>query len=567
MTGEGFGKLVLIQKDAPEREFGLSKANITIGRALTNDIVLADTRASRAHAMLSCGADGCEIVDLGSSNGTRVNGSGVERTMLRPGDLVSVGSSQLRYEFAALSDDVDATRIDTEADLHLTMDREILPMSINETGVPRLVIHTENDTWEIVLDNRVDTVTIGRDEANEIAIDHPLLSRRHARFERGAEGWIVRDLKSTNGTWFQGERLDERALQEGDVVRVGRAQIVFKDASDAEPMTRADEAFTMFHTRRPIVFVPGLLGSELWQGNERMWPSIKRFLTEPEFFRYPSPLEARGIVDEVVIVPNLIKQDQYNRLGDYLVEDLGYQRGRDFFEFPYDWRQDVRASARELAAFVEALPHPEPVTLIAHSLGTLVSRYYVERLGGQERVERAMLMGGPHQGTVKALTFVLSSPNLLPFGLLGERLRRVLASFPSYYQILPPYACGVDGRGEPVNFLTDESWAEKEHLALLRAARQFRRELGTHSSIPAISIFGYGIKTVAGVSVKRRTDGSFGDIAYNFQPNGDDGILEKSAILPGSEIHPVRQHHGALFVDNDVKMRLKLELARQFPSH
>jgi pSer/pThr/pTyr-binding forkhead associated (FHA) protein len=566
MTGEGFGKLVLIQNDAPEREFGLSKANITIGRALTNDIVLTDTRASRAHAMLLCGADGCEIVDLGSSNGTRLNGSGVERALLHPGDLLSVGSSQLRYEFAALSEDPGATRIDSEADVQLRLDREILPMTINETGVPRLVVHTENDTWEITLDDLVDAVTVGRDETNEIAVDHPLLSRHHARFERGSQGWIVRDLKSTNGTWFQGQRVDERALQEGDVVRVGRVQIVFKDAADAEPMTRADEAFTMFHTRRPIVFVPGLLGSELWQGNERMWPSIKRFLTEPEFFRYPSPLEARGIVDEVVIIPNLIKQDQYNRLGDYLVEDLGYQRGRDFFEFPYDWRQDVRTSARELAAFVEALPHREPVTLIAHSLGTLVSRYYVERLGGQERVERAMLMGGPHQGTIKALTFVLSAPNLLPFGLLGERLRRVLASFPSYYQILPPYACGVDDRGEPVNFLTEESWVQEDQLPLLRAARQFRRELGTQSTIPAISIFGYGIKTVAGVSVRRRAGGTFDQITYNTEPKGDDGILDKSAILPGSEIHPVHQHHGALFVDNDVKMRLKLELARQFSS-
>ncbi len=40
-------------------------------------------------------------------------------------------------------------------------------------------------------------------------------------------------------------------------------------------------------------------------------------------------------------------------------------------------------------------------------------------------------------------------------------------------------------------------------------------------------------------------------------------MLEHSAYLPGSEIHPVHQHHGSLFVDNDVKMRLKLELMRR----
>jgi len=40
--------------------------------------------------------------------------------------------------------------------------------------------------------------------------------------------------------------------------------------------------------------------------------------------------------------------------------------------------------------------------------------------------------------------------------------------------------------------------------------------------------------------------------------------LEQSAYLPGSDIHPVQQHHGTLFVDNDVRMRLKLELTRAF---
>jgi hypothetical protein len=39
-------------------------------------------------------------------------------------------------------------------------------------------------------------------------------------------------------------------------------------------------------------------------------------------------------------------------------------------------------------------------------------------------------------------------------------------------------------------------------------------------------------------------------------------VPESSAILKGSEIHPVRQYHGALYTDNDVKMRLRLELTR-----
>ena len=167
-------------------------------------------------------------------------------------------------------------------------------------------------------------------------------------------------------------------------------------------------------------------------GSERLWPNVRTILTEPEIFHYPSdiPLEPRSIVDEVVVVPNLIKMDQYNRLGDYLVEELNYRRGVDFFEFPYDWRQDVRISAQQLGQLIESLPRSQPVILIGHSLGTMVSRYYIERLSGHKHIERAILMGGPHKGAVKGLFSMLVAPQVLPFGIMGERLRQVALSFP-----------------------------------------------------------------------------------------------------------------------------------------
>jgi pSer/pThr/pTyr-binding forkhead associated (FHA) protein len=562
---ENYGQLLLVRESGPERAFELNKSSITLGRDLTNDIVLSDGRVSRSHARLECGPDGCEVIDLGSSNGTRLNGVPVQRSKLSPGDTIGLGSSQLRYQASQPMDDVAATRLDTSADVELTMEREFLPMSINETGVPRLVIFTQGKTWEVPLQD-VSAVSIGRTEDNQAVIDLDRVSRRHAEVIRKGDAWLLRDLASTNGTWLKGERVDQVVLQEGDVFRIGPAQVVFKGGVNVEAMTMMDETFARLPTRRPVVFVPGMMGSDLWLGNERVWPNVKTILANPELFRYPSelPLETRGIVDELVIVPNLIKQDQYNRLGDYLVEELGYTRGKDFFEFAYDWRQDLRISARQLAQMIDGLPTAQPVTIIAHSLGTLVSRYYVERAGGKKRVERLMLMGGPHLGTVKALTSVLIAPALLPFGLMGERLRQVLVTFPSSYQILPTYACGQDQHFNKINFMDDESWLAEEHLPLLRAAREFRQELGTRSSIPAISIFGYGIKTATTITLRRSATGELSDIAFQSTPNGDSGVLEKSAVLPGTEIHPVQQYHGSLFVDSDVKMRLKLELARQF---
>jgi hypothetical protein len=51
-------------------------------------------------------------------------------------------------------------------------------------------------------------------------------------------------------------------------------------------------------------------------------------------------------------------------------------------------------------------------------------------------------------------------------------------------------------------------------------------------------------------------------VDFELNEQGDIDIPTASAILDGSEIHPVQQHHGSLYVDNDVKMRLKLELTR-----
>jgi hypothetical protein len=304
------------------------------------------------------------------------------------------------------------------------------------------------------------------------------------------------------------------------------------------------------------------MGSELWLGSERVWPNVNLLFKQPEILRYSenTQLKPKGILNEMIIVPNLISFDQYNLLGDYLVEELGYERGNNFIEFAYDWRQDVRQSARDLARFIDGWKVNSPITIIAHSLGTLVSRYYVEHLGGKKKVGRLMLIGGPHQGVPKIAANLLTGVDLLPFGLMGKKLTEVIETFPTCYQILPLYPCAVDQNGKPINFLEDESWVKTAYRPLLRSAREFRRELGTKSSVPTLSIFGYGLKTAAQIQIQRGPDGIFQKVSIGVEPSGDSSVPESSAVLPRTEIHPVRQYHGTLFNDKDVKMRLKLEL-------
>jgi pSer/pThr/pTyr-binding forkhead associated (FHA) protein len=560
-----YGKLILLDPNGPEQEFELAKSSISLGRATTNDIILDDARVSRRHAQLDCGPQGVSLVDQGSSNGTRVNGIRIDRATLVAGDTISLGSQQLRYRVEDPTEDVGLTVIDTQMQLDQTINDEYLPVVINETSNPSLVVFTGDRTWSLDLRD-LDQVLIGRDESCALLIDASNVSRRHAEVQRGGEAFLLKDLGSTNGTWLHGKQIDQYILEDGDVFGIGPAQIVFKQGFQEQALTMVGEQMAAPTGRRTVVFIPGLMGSELWLGNERVWPSVKTLFTNPELFIYPSkiPLEPRNIVDEVVIVPNLIKLDQYNRLGDYLVDELNFRREVDFFEFPYDWRQDVRTSAAQLGQLIDSLPSNQPVIIIGHSLGTMVTRYYVECLGGDKRVERVILMGGPHKGAVKGLVSMLVAPEVLPFGIMGERLRKIILTFPSSYQILPDYAVGTDQHGAKINFVEEGRWLDAEYLPLLQLGRDFRNELKPIASIPSVSIFGYGIKTVSNVSIRRDAAGKVEDVNYLSENIGDGSVLEQSAFLQGSEIHPVHQHHGSLFVDNDVKMRLRLELTRPY---
>jgi pSer/pThr/pTyr-binding forkhead associated (FHA) protein len=450
--------------------------------------------------------------------------------------------------------------IDSEADLDQTVAEIALPISLNATDVDRLVVHTPTRTWEIELDDSVDSLTIGRAPENEITLDHPSVSRTHARITRDHLTVTIKDLNSSNGIWVNGAKTDEVPLEDGMVVRIGFANLIYKRGFQIEHLTIAGTTFKL-PDRSPVVFVPGIMGSELWRGDTQIWPNLKLLLKQPDLFKYPGEpgIEPRGILQQVVIVPNLIKLEQYSRLGDYLVQDLGYERGKDFFEFAYDWRQDIRHSARQLGKFIEKLETPS-IKLIGHSLGTLVSRYYVERLGGKDKVERLILMGGPYYGTPSGVTSLMFGPEILPFGIMGETLRKVIATFPTAYQILPVYACGKDQGGRPFNFMQDNTWLSEEQWPLWELAREFKKELGMQTSVPTTCIFGYGHKTIDEIKLYRNEDGSFSNSAYLSTTTGDDSVPQNSSILEGADIHPVHQHHGALFVDNDVKMRLKLEL-------
>jgi pSer/pThr/pTyr-binding forkhead associated (FHA) protein len=82
--------------------------------------------------------------------------------------------------------------------------------------------------------------TMGRATRSDFIVDAPLVSRCHCRLEPTDDGQLhVEDLESTNGTFVNGRRVERAVLVPGDVVRMGRAELVVERAV---PLPEATDA-------------------------------------------------------------------------------------------------------------------------------------------------------------------------------------------------------------------------------------------------------------------------------------------------------------------------------------
>ena len=90
-------KMVLSMNGSVQGEFPLDKERVTIGRKPDNDIAIDNLAVSGKHALIITILDDSFLEDLGSTNGTYVNGKLVKKHALRDGDVVGLGKHELKY--------------------------------------------------------------------------------------------------------------------------------------------------------------------------------------------------------------------------------------------------------------------------------------------------------------------------------------------------------------------------------------------------------------------------------------------------------------------------------------
>ena len=236
-----------------------------------------------------------------------------------------------------------------------------------------------------------------------------------------------------------------------------------------------------------VVLIPGITGSRLKRGDHTLWgfaPAVlaKALLTSGSFCRdlAPEPGDvADAVLPDLTLLPGFWKIDGYTKVMERIQGDFAVEADRNFFVFPYDWRLDNRIAARELARrchgwlgrWRETAKPQAKLILVAHSMGGLVARYFLEVLEGWKDARALITFGTPYRGSLNAVDTLLLGMRKGPLDLTA-----VARKLPSIYQLLPTYPCLDVGGGQLKRF---SEVAHPPHVdtSLVADAQRFHQEI------------------------------------------------------------------------------------------
>jgi pSer/pThr/pTyr-binding forkhead associated (FHA) protein len=85
-------------------------------------------------------------------------------------------------------------------------------------------------------------LVVGRTVDNDLQVDSKYVSRHHCQIVTTPDGSVLEDLNSTNGTYIRSKRVRRHHLNDGDVISLGRHQLVYLDERNARTQQATGEA-------------------------------------------------------------------------------------------------------------------------------------------------------------------------------------------------------------------------------------------------------------------------------------------------------------------------------------
>jgi ABC-type multidrug transport system ATPase subunit len=209
--------------------FSIPADGLTVGRAQDqNTLVISDPGVSRRHATLTLEGGSVRLLDMGTPNGTYVNEIRVTTAILKEGDRVRFGAGdQNVFVLRGATSVRPAAQPTAPATSRSTIFMSATDAAMEETGgeLPSRRLQLVLDQYA-VRDIELNTprLEIGRAVGSgpgRLELNHPSISAHHAELLNTPSHAILRDLGSTAGSYVNGEKVTERILGEGDMLRFG----------------------------------------------------------------------------------------------------------------------------------------------------------------------------------------------------------------------------------------------------------------------------------------------------------------------------------------------------------
>ena len=342
-----------------------------------------------------------------------------------------------------------------------------------------------------------------------------------------------------------------------------------------------------------IVMLPGITGSVLQRDGKDVWAptvgagigallslgkNVKGLaLTDdpPDVDDLGDGVVATRVMPDVHLIPGLWKIDGYSKTLQYVTDTFDVVPGENFHEFPYDWRRDNRVAARKLAKDAQGWlaawreksgAADAKLILVGHSMGGIVSRYYLECLDGWRDTRVLVTFGTPYSGSLNSVGTLVKGLKK-KIGPVGIDLSDLVRSLTSIYQLLPTYACYDRGDGKLVG--VTEATIPNVDQQKAKAAAEFHDEIRnavkTHEQEDEYRENGYDIRPVVGIlqptfqSARAAGDGVSLLRSYEGEDQEGDGTVPRVSATPAelereanamfaSERHASLQNEDAVLV-------------------
>lgn len=208
-------------------------ADVVIGRDVRADVRLPHPAVSRAHVLLRYHDGRWVAIDNESRNGIFLGEQRVYSVDIRSGQILHLGDPEgpwVTFELGPVprQDDQPTAQIEHEADAGtevLTVATTVLPAQPSDASgaePPR-------------------PTTIGRDFGNDVVLPDVLASGHHATLVTTPEGVRIQDADSANGTFVNGQRVQNAALKPSDIVTIGNVDFVFENGNLVRRVEPADK--------------------------------------------------------------------------------------------------------------------------------------------------------------------------------------------------------------------------------------------------------------------------------------------------------------------------------------